>query len=323
MALAQGWALVAVLGALVLTLLVGAAIGLWTSRARRGGAAAAVARAERVRALPAFQRTVRRRIVALTAVLALGAGAVIVTGVLVARPQSVRTVDPVASHRDIVLCLDVSGSMAEVNHDLLTMFAGLAAEFRGERVGLTIFDGSAVQVFPLTSDSAYVQRQLGDLAAAGNSREMHAGTHLGPSSSLIGDGLAACVLHFDQPDLDRSRSVILATDNYSGDGTIVTLEEAAAYAADHGVRVYAINPDASYGDPAYQLVAAAQSTGGRGYDLAASDTIDKVVADVRREAIAELRGKPQAVETDAPGPWIVAAVLAAGAFLVVMERVRL
>lgn len=323
MALTHAWMLLAVLGVLAGALVVGAAIGWRSSRSRRGTEAVApVARAERVRTLPAFQRTVRRRMAALTAVLALGAGAVVVAGVIAARPQTVRTVDPVAAHRDIVLCLDVSGSMSAVNRDLLHLFASLAERFEGERMGLTVFDGSAVQVFPLTSDHRYVGEQLSTLAST-EDVVTYAGTRLGRSSSLIGDGLAACVMHFDHPDLDRSRSIVLATDNLSGDDPIVTLEEAAAYAASAGVRVYAINPDAFFDETARSLADAAEATGGQAYDLASTDTIDRVIADVRREAIAELRGRPQAVLTDAPGPWIVVLVLMAGAFVVVMERVRL
>lgn len=323
MALANGGALVAAIGVLVLALLAGVLLGWRTTRpVRDTDAAAAIARAERVRSLPAFQRSVRRRMAALTAVLALGAVTLLVAGVVVARPQSIRTVDPVASHRDIVLCLDVSGSMRDVNDAVLGQFVALAEEFRGERLGLTIFDGSAVQVFPLTSDDRYVREQL-RAVRSGDSGAARAGTRLGSSSSLIGDGLAACAMHFDHPDLERSRSIILATDNHSGPDPIVSLDEAAAYAAASGVRVYTINPDDGKDAQSAELAAAAGRTGGRGYDLGASDTIAGVVADVRRDGIAQLRGKPQAVSTDAPAPWAVALILLAGAFVVVVERVRL
>ena len=281
-----------------------------------------MARAERVRSLPAFQRSVRRRMAALSAIVALGAVALVVAGVIVARPQSVRTVDPVASHRDIVLCLDISGSMSDVNHEVLGQFIQLAEEFDGERLGLTVFDASAVQVFPLTSDGQYVREHLRQARSSDRST-MAAGTRVGGGSSLIGDGLAACAMHFDHPDLERSRSIILATDNYSGANTLVSLEAASTYAASAGIRVYTINPDEGRDPESVELAAAAERTGGRGYHLGASDTVPDVVAAVRRDGIAQLRGKPQAVATDAPAPWTIALIVLTGAFIVVMERTRL
>ncbi len=42
-------------------------------------------------------------------------------------------------------------------------------------------------------------------------------------ASLIGDGLASCALQFDAEDTERSRSIILATDNYVSGEPIYTL----------------------------------------------------------------------------------------------------
>lgn len=317
------WVIYAALGLLALALLVGIALGWARRRHDRAGDGVAVARAERIRTLPAFKTAVNKRMLGLASVLTLGIVALMLAGVVAARPQSLKTVDQVASHRDIVLCLDVSGSMIWTNEQVLKTFVDLAKEFEGERLGLTIWNSNAVQVFPLTSDYSFIEEQL-TLAWKGDHYEQTAGTYLPTSggSSLIGDGLASCVLSFDHPDKDRSRSIIFSTDNQLAGIPIVSLQEAADMATEKDVRVFALTPDALHWQESQELGAAAQSTGGQIYELTSNRTVGQIAADVRKEAVAELRGKPQTVSTDVPGPWIVALLLATGAFIIVLERVK-
>ena len=135
------------------------------------------------------------------AVAALAAGTLLVSAVAAAaRPMELTTIRPEQRNRDIMLCLDSSGSMSSADSAVVEVFGVLAKDFDGERIGLTIFDSSAVQVFPLTDDYEYVQEQLklakaafdGDSGSAG----FLDGTWSGRGSSLIGDGLASCVNGF-------------------------------------------------------------------------------------------------------------------------------
>lgn len=73
--------------------------------------------------------------------------------------------------------------------------------------------------------------------------EQWVGTMNGVGASLIGDGLASCVMRFDHADEQRARSIILATDNeLNGSPPIVSLKEAADYSASKKIRIYTINP---------------------------------------------------------------------------------
>ena len=126
---------------------------------------------------------------------ALAATTLMVSAVAAAaRPVELTTIRPEQRNRDIMLCLDTSGSMSSADSAVVQVFAELAKEFDGERIGLTIFDSSAIQVFPLTDDYEYVQEQLklakdafdGEPGSAG----FLDGTWNGRGSSLIGDGLA-------------------------------------------------------------------------------------------------------------------------------------
>ena len=65
-----------------------------------------------------------------------------------------------------MLCLDVSTSMNELDAIVLRQFTELAAGLRGDRIGLTIFNGSAITVFPLTDDSEFIAATLDEAATA-------------------------------------------------------------------------------------------------------------------------------------------------------------
>lgn len=297
----------------------------------------AVAHADRLTALPEYQSALRRHRRWL-AVAALAAASLLVSAVAAAaRPVELTTIRPEQRNRDIMLCLDTSGSMSSADAAVVEVFTALANEFDGERIGLTIFDSSAVQVFPLTDDYQYVQEQLtlakdafdGNPGSAG----FLDGTWNGRGSSLIGDGLASCVNGFPGtgsgsagPDItgsasgstasgspgsggtdsqQRSRSVVLATDNYLSGDPIFTLEEAGALARDAGVRVYALNPgDFDYGpgpgQPGARLRAAAETSGGAYYPLDGPDAVAGIVRRVQETEASAMLGAPRAVVSDRP-----------------------
>lgn len=328
MALANLWVLLAVVGVAVVAITLGLILGL-----RRGGRADAtdavrIARAERLRALPSFREALVRRTVALTGILAIGVITVIAAGVVAARPMSSQTIQPVNTSRDIMLCLDVSGSMTEVDVEVLSVFEELLEGFEGERIGLTIFNSSPVQIFPLTDDYEFIRGHLETMMQSfdylDEIPEHWVGTLNGNGASLIGDGLAACTMGFDRPDDQRSRSVIFATDNEINGASIVTLEEAAAYAASKDVRVFALNPvQGKDADVSAELTAAAEATGGAAFGLRDTTTVADIVGQVQEQEATELRGEAQIVWTDTPNLWIVVLMAGLLAFIVVLWMVRL
>src|SRR5690606_41500144 len=222
--------------AVVVALAVGVLVG-W----RRGGGARAawgspIARAERVRALPSVRRAVGLRILGLAGLTALAFGGVAAAAVVGARPMQESIVQPETRNRDIMLCLDVSGSMTDVDAEVLQVFSRLAQGFEGERVGLTIFNSSPVQVFPLTDDYAFVRDHLDRVRGSFDYHEAipesWVGTLNALGASLVGDGLAACALGFAHPDDERARAIILATGNdVTGTETVPTAEAAALAAS--------------------------------------------------------------------------------------------
>ena len=317
-----------VLGLAAAIVIAGIVLGIARSRRHKAQAGAPLARAERLRNLPSFARAIKRRRVALAAALVLGIAAMGVGGVAAARPMAAQTIQPVNTSRDIMLCLDVSGSMAEVDMEILDTFLELVEDFQGERIGLTIFNASPVQVFPLTDDYEFVKEHLKSLRDSFDSwdsmPEYWVGTMNGAGSSLIGDGLTACAMRFDHDDEDRSRSIIFASDNEELGDSIVTLPEAAAYATSKGVRIFAINPVAGASTLlTEEMREAAASTGGEMYELRGTTTVADIVDRVQEEDASALQGDVQIVWTDDPNLWITVLAGLSVAFLLVLWRVKL
>lgn len=280
-----------------------------------------VANADRLTALPEYQRALRRYRRWLWAAALAALTLVASAAIAAARPVNTTTIRPEQHNRDIVLCLDASGSMSSADAEVVDVFTKLAADFDGERIGLTIFDSSSVQVFPLTDDYSYVQEQLKMAKDAFNGEAGSSGfldgTWNGRGSSLIGDGLASCVESFPATDARtqdndpgattprRSRSVVLATDNFLSGDPIFTLEQAGALAKERDVRVYALNPgDFDYGpgpgQPGASLRAAAEATGGAYYALDSPEAVAGIVRDVQATETAAIQGAPRAVVSDRP-----------------------
>ncbi|MBS1698604.1 MAG: VWA domain-containing protein [Actinobacteria bacterium] len=320
--------MLAVVGAVLVAIVLGVLLGLRGRGARSTGAGAPIARAERIRALPAFRRAVHRRQAALAGIVALGVLAAVLGGVIAARPNAQKTIQPVSTNRDIMLCLDVSGSMTDVDKEIVSIFDKLADGFKGERVGLTIFNSSAVQVFPLTDDYAFIRDHLRSLMKgfdySTDIPEQWVGTMNGVGASLIGDGLASCVMRFDHADQQRARSIILATDNELNGSPIVTLQEAAGYAASKKIRIYTIDPVAGIDQSdSTSLADAAAVTGGKAYALRETTTVGDIIAQVQKQEASQLKGQATVIWTDVPQLWIAALLVVALGFVVLLWRVRL
>lgn len=293
-----------------------------------------VAHSERLTELPAYRRVLRRYRTLLAGVLVMVVVASGVGVLLASRVSSVEVVQPQSYKRDIVLCLDVSGSMTDVDAKIVDTFASLAKNLHGERIGLTVFDSSAVQVFPLTDDYDYVKTELttyrDSFRSQGESGLRYwTGTDLGDGASLIGDGLASCVLGFDgDTSSKRPKSIILATDNYVNGSPIFTLKQAGALATKRNVRVYGIDPVDYSGGQGLDSVATemknvVDSTGGGFYGLTSTDTVPAIVQKIDEQEAGLFTGARRLVVSDHPGPLVVIGLLLVMAAFGLLWRVRL
>lgn len=257
---------------------------------------------------------------------AAAAALVVVLAVLAAaRPVATTVVNPEKANRDVVLCLDVSGSMVDADADIVATFRELAKGFKGERLSMIIFNSSAVPLFPLTDDYDFIDEQLAEAERAfnGYDRRYYAGTMNGAGSSLIGDGLATCVRSFDNTDKKRARSVILATDNYTMGKTIFTLPEGGQMAKERDIQIYGINPAHQNGGPqSTEMRTVCEDSGGLYYPLKSNEAVSRIIAAVTAREAGRIPGAPITLIHDVPENAITWTAVAALLLLATRRRWR-
>jgi Ca-activated chloride channel family protein len=292
-------------------------------------------------AVPAVRTALRRYAVLRGAAVGCLAVALLAAGVLVARPAQEQTLSERLGTRDIVICLDVSGSMVPYDAAVLRSFQGLIDSFQGERVALAVFNSTTRTVIPLTDDYGVVRTEIetGATALEGVSDpwvsdaaldrylDFAAGTTgMGEDqASLIGDGLASCALLFDESGTERSRSIVLVTDNELLGDPVYSLDQAADLVADRDITLFGL-----FGGPSYlrgsalnlEFDQAVQGAGGRTWFADDAAAIEDILGDVMDQQTAVLEADPEIRVTDRPTGWYVLLVLATGAFLVLAWRVR-
>lgn len=196
------------------------------------------------------------------------------------------------SGRDLMLAVDVSGSMQEEDFfigkrkvDRLTAIKHVAGEFirrrAGDRLGLILFGTQAYLHVPLTFDRKTVQTLL-DEAFIGITED-------DPKTS-IGDAIGLAVKRLEQ-QRDDSRVLILLTDGANTAGELTPLK-AAEIAAEHHLKIYTIgigademvvrglfgnrrvNPSADLDETT--LTAIAEATGGRYFRARDTEELDRI-----------------------------------------------
>jgi Ca-activated chloride channel family protein len=268
--------------------------------------AAPIANVFHAEASPVFQR-LRRRYQSLVGVEVASLSLVGLAAIgLTMRPLSEHLDERVVENRDVMLCLDVSGSMIQLDADVLVSFQTLTAGLAGERIGLTIFNGSSVAVFPLTDDADYIAETLSQSATLliEHKQLFTTGTNEG-GSSLIGDGLASCVLKFDRLDEKRSRSIVFVTDNMRAGSPIMTIEQAGEFASERDIRVYAIAAEHTPGFAGITLAEVATGTGGASFQMTDTHTVDAVIAEIQKLEATRIQLRTDVTASDRPTVWIV------------------
>ena len=159
--------------------------------------------------------------------------------VALARPQQLgEAVTPPQQGRQMMLAMDVSGSMSEADMvmgaqavERLTAAKAVLADFLdrrvGDRVGLLVFGDRAYTLTPLTTDLASVRDQLRDSVVGLAGRE-----------TAIGDAIALAVKRL-RSQAQGQRVLVLLTDGVSNAGVLEPLR-AAELARAEGVRIHTV-----------------------------------------------------------------------------------
>ncbi len=318
--------------AIPLICLASAAIGLaawFLGKDRRARSVSYVAHTRFLRRGARYRsRMARLRLAAAALVAAMGAVAVS-SAVIVARPSELRTHSSKLASRDLILCLDVSGSVEAFDAQVLKTFAEMVDQFHGERVALVVWNRSSTVVFPLSDDYAMVKEELGRvrkvLQGGRDVDDLYTRTSAGDrfaGASLIGDGLVSCTQSFDYGDKDRSRTILFATDNWLEGSPAFKLKEAASIAHKRKIRVLGLLIS-GYPQGRNEFRSTIQGIGGKVYDAQSARAGEQIVKEVQAQDKKELAGTAQASVVDTPGRWPALAGVAVVLIIGLAWRYRL
>ena len=312
------WLIPVVLAVVVIATVVG-----WMLARRAGvrsGKKGWVANTGYLRGLPKYQALVRRTRASLAMAFVCFLIAVIATSVSAGAPVDRYVKHDKSASRDIVLCLDSSGSMLPYDSKIGGAFRQIISHFEGERISLQLWDAYSMTMFPLTDDYDMATDVLQDMSDTIDTGLIQVGGKISGTrelfeylepvldenqevSSLVGDGLASCIMGFDHNDKQRSRTILLATDNEVYGSGVYDLSEAIEFAKKQGVTVTALYPgsDTNLGYQAQQLRDEVRKTGGDFYDASSPSAGDSVVRQIEAEQKEELDSAGKMIETDRPG----------------------
>lgn len=271
--------------------------------------------------------------------------------VLASRPVEVDIVTEEIRNRDIFICMDISGSVDETNVELMDELKTVVESLDGERFGITIFNAKSVLLIPLTDDYQYIMETLDELEASFNesliytkylegqeltAEEMdiinnfdyqkyyykYGGTLSDQGSSFIGDGLATCLYNFSdlETNTDRSRIIIMTTDNELNGTPLISIEDAAELCARHDVKVFGVAPPHIADEE--QFKGAMLSTGGAYYNTADDDAYEQLVNDIKATDASVLE-KTETIIYDQPEFFVVLLVVFMGIYFALSRKVKL
>ncbi|HVR81491.1 MAG TPA: VWA domain-containing protein [Luteimonas sp.] len=303
--------------------------------ARNAGAALKVPFGARLQAIATQAGRARTRGVGLLAWLAWA-----LLCVAAARPQQLgELVRPPQAGRDLMLAVDLSGSMGEEDMQLggnvvdrITAAKAVLADFldrrSGDRVGLIVFGQKAYALTPMTLDLDSVRQQLDDSVVGLAGRE-----------TAIGDAIGLAVKRLraqpaQQPAV-AEHVLILLTDGVNTAGLLDPVK-AAELARDNGVRVHTIAfggegtelsvfgiplhlPGAGEDTDEVTLKRIADLTGGKAFRARDTDQLAGIYAEIDRLEPVKRPGQSVRPRLERY-PWPLAAALVCGLLALAAPR---
>jgi Ca-activated chloride channel homolog len=255
--------------------------------------------------------------------------------VAAARPQALGTaVQPPQAGRDLMLAVDLSGSMGDEDMalggqpvDRLTAAKAVLADFldrrSGDRVGLLVFGDRAYVLTPLTLDLDSVRSQLDDSVVG-----------LAGRATAIGDAIGLAVKRL-RPQPAEQRVLVLLTDGVSNAGMLDPLK-AAELARDEGVRIHSIGfggageslsvfgiplqlPGGDDGTDLATLQRIARLTGGKAFRARDTEELAGIYAEIDRLEPVKRPGQRVRPRIERY-PWPLGAALACGLIAFALPR---
>jgi len=251
------------------------------------------------------------------------AGLVLVTGAL-ARPQRVEDKREVRSQGyDIILAVDLSGSMLSEDYEkggerinrlqaIKPVVQAFIERRTSDRIGVVLFSSKAYTLAPLTTDHAWLARQLERVKIG-----------LIKDGTAIGDALGVALTRLDQAAREpggkrKGAFIVLLTDGANNMGALAPMQSAQLAKA-RGIPIYTIGAgkdglvpfhifDETGKKVSYSWVEAdldegalkdiAEATGGRFFRAADTGTIESAFASIDSTQKIEFQSKSYLLTTE-------------------------
>ena len=273
------------------------------------------------------------------------------------RPARVFNANEQVSSRDIVLCLDVSGSALPYDREVIQAYLNFIEHFQGERIGLSIFNSTSRTVFPLTDDYRLAKKQLQYAAnlLGGVQSQKHIdnmqqrqyqeisdwleGTqNRKNATSLIGDGLVSCAAMLPgfiygaahnnskkQSRFNRSASIVLATDNVVSGKPEYSLKQALDLTKQAKITVDGLYSGAAQNendDTTIQMKQLIESHSGVFLSRRNNDSVLNLVTEIEKRHSATPQGSTQSAFSDDPGIWVLLTTVSVVVWLAIAKRMK-
>ncbi len=274
-----------------------------------------------------------------------------------ARPSRVFNANEQVSSRDIVLCLDVSGSALPYDREVIQAYLNFIEHFQGERIGLSIFNSTSRTVFPLTDDYRLAKKQLQYAAnLLGGVQSQNRIDHLQQrqyqeisdwlegtqnrknATSLIGDGLVSCAAmlpgfiygaahntHKAPNRFNRSASIVLATDNVVSGKQTYSLKQALDLTKQARISVdglYSGVPQNEHDDTTLEMKQLIESHGGVFLAQHDTDSVLNLVKEIEQRHTITPQNTAQSAFSDDPGLWVLLTTVSVVIWLALAKRMK-
>lgn len=242
--------------------------------------------------------------------------------VALARPQTKNDIQIVEGQGiDIVLCIDVSGSMLaqDFQPNRLGAARNVATDFisrrPGDRIGLVIFSGESFMLCPITSDKEVLRQQIASIQNG-----------LLVDGTAIGSGLASSVDRLKDSKV-KSKVIILLTDG-ENTGGLIDPQTAKELAKTFGIKVYTIGvgtrgyANTPYETPLGQQVVKekvgideellkqiASETGGQYFRATDNAELQNIYASIDKLEKSKVQSTTFRKRTEKFQPWALAALI--------------
>jgi len=213
--------------------------------------------------LPSYKRVLRQHKILKTIEFVLLCCLLASGLILASRPQrQIVKINEVNSH-EIVLCQDVSGSMADYISDALGVMQKIIAANPTDKYSIVLFNDVAYTVVPLTRDVTTLNERI-DIIKNAYSGSNPNFEKYGPELSLgysnkgggtdIGSGIIGCVKRFGDLTPQKNRNIIMISDFEHNNGNIERVKLAAELVPKYQIKMYAIVPDSYQSDTAKDIL---------------------------------------------------------------------